>query len=77
MQVVVILDVRAPEGRQLPRDTVEQVEEQLDGNFASAWLYPVGGGEEVPVTISVAGIGKNVAEAATSFAQRKQYARQD
>lgn len=77
MQVVVILDIKAPEGRQWVNvaDIQDQVEEHIDANMNPFWVRQ--GTDEVEGTLTVAGIGTTVKQAQESHAQRKQYARQD
>lgn len=77
MHIVVILDITPMDGE--PRRESEQViadlEDQLDG-FGGLDVANASGSYSTH-EIKVAGIGKDIAAAQQSLADRKQYARQD
>lgn len=76
MKVVVILDV-TPAAGEASRDR-EAVHETLESEVEALVLdVPNASGGMSAHEVKVAGIGHDVAEASLSFAQRKQYARQD
>lgn len=76
MKVVVILDVNPIEGD--ARREREAVQQEVEDHIDAALLdVPSPSGQVSLHQIKVSGIGADVAQASLSFAQRKQYARQD
>lgn len=76
MLVVVILDVNPATDE--PGRSREAVQTELESEIERIVVdVPNPSGTYSAHDIKVAGIGKDVGEAAQSFAQRKQYARQD
>jgi tellurite resistance protein len=76
VHIVVILDVKPMEGeaRREPEQIIEELEAEIE---RVAVDVPNASGTFSAHEIKVAGIGKDVAAAQQSLAERKQYARQD